>query len=271
MNAIAAMNATSNAPPLGICCDCGEATSPHSRGRCVKCGHANMKRAVPDDFAQVLRSLGSQGAAKHYRTSLSTLTRWRRECGMAKHHRAKPSAAGGMRRSGFTERPLMQARDMSFVGQAADYLRRYGSIHRCNHDGSFNPKGDHWRRNNRIVTSDHIVKIAINLGYRYEYPIEPGEVPAGFTSVAETGIRIAERFFGLSRRTVAQWKRERCPSPRGARRKDAPNDLGNIATRLSLRAMADHYQVSKGTVIRWLREADLSISDRKSLGKRLNS
>ncbi|AOR76327.1 hypothetical protein [Novosphingobium resinovorum] len=264
---------TTDAAPVSSAniCACGTPISPHSRGSCIKCGHAKMRRGVPDDFAEILRRLGSQGAAKHYKTSLSTLTRWRRECGMAKHHRAKPSAGTGMRRTGFAERPLMHARDMSFVGRSADYLRRYGSIHRCNHDGSFNPKGDHWRRNNRVVTSDHIVKIAINLGFRYEYDIAPGEVPAGFASVAETGVRNAEKFFGLSRRTVAQWKRERCPAPRGARRKDTPTDLTTISGRLSLRAMADHYQVSKGTVIRWLREADVSIAERKSLGKRLNS
>lgn len=261
------------APPANLmgnyCVDCGAPISPHSRGRCIPCGHRGMKRDVPDDFADILRSLGSRGAARHYKTSLSTLTRWRRECGMHKHQRAKPTIMAA-RRTGFAERPLMQNRDMSFAGQAADYLKRFGSLHRCNSDGSFNPKGDCWRRNNRVVTSDRLIKIAVSLGFRYESPVDE-DVPEGFVSVAEAGVRTAAAFFGRSYRTTASLKRRLCPSPQGAPRKPVPSDIDKIANRLSLRAMADHYQVNRRTVLRWLREEGISISNRKHLGKRLNS
>ncbi|WP_374413250.1 hypothetical protein [Novosphingobium colocasiae] len=234
------------------CIDCGETISAQSRGRCVKCGHISMKRTVPDDFTEVLRALGSQRAAKHYKTSLSTLTRWRRECGMAKHHRAKPAAP--MRRTGFTERPITMRRDTSHIGQAAEYLQRYGSIHRCGPAGEFDPKGDHWRRNNRVITSEQMVKAAISLGFHYDYPIADGEVPIGFDAIASIGIRTAHSYFGLTRKAVMHLKRERCPAKPGRKLREAPSDILATANKMSIRAMAAHYGASPATVQKWLRE-----------------
>lgn len=163
---------TETTPPASFrahhCIDCGTPISPYSRGRCRSCGYKGLKREVPDDFAKVVRVMGSQGAARHYHTSLSTVTRWRREMGMVKHERAKrPSFSGGgtFRTRGFVERPLMTNRDFTLAGQAAEFLRHYGSVYRCDASGKPNAKGTHWKRNFSILTDDQIVSRAKRLGF----------------------------------------------------------------------------------------------------------
>lgn len=148
------------------CIDCGVPISAYSRGRCRQCGYIGLRRCVPEDFATVLRRLGSQGAAKFYRASLGTVTRWRREIGMRWQERAyRPSSSNYVRPKAFSERPLRQVRDFTLPGQAADYLRRYGSVYRCDVNGKPNAKGEHWRRNYSVLTDDQIVTTARKLGW----------------------------------------------------------------------------------------------------------
>lgn len=150
------------------CTDCGSPISPYSRGRCRRCGYSALVRPVPEDFMVILRQLGSQGAARHYRASLATVTRWRRELDIRPQVRAK-KGIGQSRYRGFTERPLMQHRDLSQAGQAAEYLRRYGAVYRCDEEGRPNAKGSHWRRNFSVLGDDDVVRQATRLGWR---PVE---------------------------------------------------------------------------------------------------
>jgi hypothetical protein len=117
----------------------------------------------------MVRVLGSQGAARHYRSSLATVTRWRIEIGLSRHERAiKPSMIGPSpyRSKGFSERPLMQNRDLSVAGQAADYLRRFPSVYRCDENGKPNAKGQWWRRNFSVLSADQIIATARKLGWQ---------------------------------------------------------------------------------------------------------
>lgn len=149
------------------CTDCGVPISPYSRGRCRKCGYVGLKRAVPDDFHAVLRLRGSQGAAEHYHASLATVTRWRREVGFRPQERArKPSMMGITRSRGFVERPLMLCRDFTLAGQAADFLRKWGAVYRCDEVGKPNAKGSHWKRNFTVLTDDEIRHRATRLGWK---------------------------------------------------------------------------------------------------------
>lgn len=150
-----------------VCRDCGAPISRISRGRCKQCAYVGLKRPVPADFAQVLRNLGSQGAAKHYQTSLTTLTRWRREIGLMRHERAvKVIMTKTVRPRAFVERPLLLVRDITLPGQAADFLRRWGAVYRCDATGKANAKGTHWRRFYSVLTDDEIVRTATRLGWR---------------------------------------------------------------------------------------------------------
>lgn len=151
------------------CIDCGVPISIYSRGRCRKCGYACMKRHVPQEFEAILRKLGSQGAARHFHASLSTVTAWRREIGMRHQERARrPSMGTAIRSKAFSQRPLMIVRDFTTAGQAADYLRKFGSVYRCNADAKPNAKGSYWRRNLSVLTDEQIIATARRLGWKGE-------------------------------------------------------------------------------------------------------
>lgn len=147
------------------CRTCGTTISRYSRGQCRSCGYIGLKRNCPDDFLSVLHRLGSQGAAKHFGASLSTVTRWRREAGMALHERARRARSGGLpKQRGLICSGLLQ-RDVSLPGQAADFLRQFGSVYRCDVNGKPSAKGTHWRRNYSILSDDEIMARAQRLGW----------------------------------------------------------------------------------------------------------
>lgn len=151
--------------PVKHCRSCGVQISRYSRGHCRSCGYIGLKRSCPDDFLSVLHRLGSQGAAKHFNASLSTVTRWRREAGMVLHERARRVRSGGLpKQRGLICSGLLQ-RDVTLPGQAADFLRQYGSVHRCNENGKPDSKGKFWRRNFSVLTDDELMGRAERLGW----------------------------------------------------------------------------------------------------------
>lgn len=147
------------------CIDCGRPISPYSRGRCRACGYLGLKRQVPDDFLTVLRRLGSHGAARHYRASLGTITRWRRELDLRPQARIKKGIGQQRTSRGFVERPLLIMRDLTLAGQAADFLRRYGSVFRCDAAGKPDAKGSHWKRNFSVLDDSELMHRATRLGW----------------------------------------------------------------------------------------------------------
>lgn len=151
------------------CRDCGRPINRSSRGRCKACAHIGLKRECPGDFLAVLRRFGSQGAAQHYRASLATITRWRRELKLEPQARMKRGIGQSRPDRGFTPRPMVQNRDMSLAGQAADYLRRFGSVYRCDETGSPKPKGTHWRRNYAVLSDEQLIARAEKLGWKREF------------------------------------------------------------------------------------------------------
>ena len=155
-------------PPAKHCKTCGTQISRYSRGHCRSCGYLGLKRDCPCDFMDVLHRLGSQGAAKHFNASLSTVTRWRREAGMALHERARRGRVGG-------HQPFVKSaslvvrgpqRDVTLPGQAADFLRQFGSVHRCDEKGKPNAKGKFWRRNFSVLSDEEIMARAERLGWK---------------------------------------------------------------------------------------------------------
>jgi hypothetical protein len=57
-------------------------------------------------------------------------------------------------------------RDMSRAGMAADYLRRFGPIWRCDSRGTQLSDGAFWRRNMAVLTDDEVIERAQHLGWR---------------------------------------------------------------------------------------------------------
>lgn len=146
------------------CVDCGAPISPYSRGRCVKCAYRGSIRQVPEDFMAVLRVHGSPGAAKYYRASLSTITRWRRQIGIRPDARVK-KGIGQSRSRGFVERPLLAKRDLTLVGQAVDFLRTRGPVYRCDACGKANVKGEFWNRGGWVLSDSDVLARAARLGW----------------------------------------------------------------------------------------------------------
>ena len=56
-------------------------------------------------------------------------------------------------------------RDTSLVGQAADYLRRFGPVVRCDDKGRYSGNGTHWRRGASILMADEIIERAEANGF----------------------------------------------------------------------------------------------------------
>lgn len=152
------------------CIDCGAPISETSRGRCVACGHAPLLRKMPADFVSVLRRLGSsQLAARHYRASLTAVTRWRREADLLPHRPAvRVSRTGRLNRGSFgmSLRAPVTQRDMTEAGRAADFLQRFGPVFRCLTTGKAHPKGTYWNRNGHVLSDREIVARAERLGFR---------------------------------------------------------------------------------------------------------
>lgn len=151
--------------PVKHCRDCGAVINRSSRGRCKPCANIGLKRACPDDLLAILHAQGSHGAAKHYHASLSTVTRWRRELELKAQARLK-KAAPVLRPRCFQQVPLIVKRDMSYAGQAADFLRRYGAVYRCDALGRPNAKGAFWKRNFSVLTDDEIIQSALKLRWQ---------------------------------------------------------------------------------------------------------
>lgn len=165
----AAMSRKRSKYPAKHCRTCGTEINRSSRGQCKPCSVIGLRRACPEDFLTVLRKLGSQGAARHYHASLATVTRWRRERGLTPQLRmmrsSRPTGTTGHLSRGFTPRPMIQHRDMTTAGMAAEFLRRYGSVYRCDPDGTPNSKGTHWRRFLNVVTDEDLIARAKKLGW----------------------------------------------------------------------------------------------------------
>lgn len=147
------------------CRDCGCIINRSSRGRCKPCATVGLRRSCPDDFLPVLRRLGSQGAARHYHASLATVTRWRRELELRPQARMKKGIGQSRSDRGFIPRPLIQNRDMTLAGQAADFLRRFGSVYRCDVRGTPMAKGTHWRRAYAVLSDEELMHRAQRLGW----------------------------------------------------------------------------------------------------------
>lgn len=56
-------------------------------------------------------------------------------------------------------------RDLTLAGQAADFLRRFGSVYRCDVTGKPNSKGTRWKRNYSVLTDDELMHRARRLGW----------------------------------------------------------------------------------------------------------
>lgn len=156
----------------GKCLDCYAPISDCSRGRCQACANIARRRPMPSDFPEVIRRLGSKGAAKHYNCSLSHITEWRRKAGLRFRERMRPSLLAGTaiahrahRRHSPRAIAHLARTCLTQADEAAEFLRKFGAVYRCTPEGIPSAKGSHWKRNFTVLNDEEIIGRAARLGW----------------------------------------------------------------------------------------------------------
>lgn len=147
-------------------------------------GQFNQPAPVPDDFAVLFPTMSRRKLADHYGRSTNTIAVWvvqtglRREVApktpkkvVAKPARVKASPkrkpVSPIRA---TERQFSSTiivnRDDSVAGRAADYLRRFSAVIRCDERGEYRENGSHWRRGSTVLSASDVIDRARRNGWR---------------------------------------------------------------------------------------------------------
>lgn len=140
-----------------------------------------IKRNIPEGFAEYQLGRSVEDVAKHFGMHRNTARRMFAELGIDRQQqyndaraamkRAKPVKAAAPRRpmastftqTGGVERPHI---DITPAGQAAEFLRRFGPVVRCNEQGRYDPAGNRWRRGSSLLTADEIIQRAVRNGWQ---------------------------------------------------------------------------------------------------------
>lgn len=125
---------------------------------------------IPADFAEVQKGKTHAQLIEHYAASRSVVKRWFAEAGIKREPFRQPVPHRPLLPISSSPRgqikPTRVFVDTSLAGQAADYLRRYGPVVRCDAQGSFNERGTHWRRGPSILTAAEVIERAVRNGWR---------------------------------------------------------------------------------------------------------
>jgi hypothetical protein len=122
---------------------------------------------IPDGFGLVAPTMTRSQLSNHYQRSDPVIRRWLSECG-ARARKAAPESQArsiptiGGRKHGKIDRPHLNT---TRAGQAADFLRQFGPVIRCNAAGQYHQHGDHWRRGSTILCADEVIARAQRLGF----------------------------------------------------------------------------------------------------------
>lgn len=123
------------------------------------------QKPIADGFADAAARLNITQLEEHFGVSRATIRKWLERAGLkaARPHRVIVPCTSSMGRP--KAAPVITNRDTSRAGMAADYLRRFGPVVRCKANGSFDPKGSHWRRGSTVLCADEIIARAIRNGW----------------------------------------------------------------------------------------------------------
>lgn len=150
-------------------------------------GPRAAKRPIPHDFAQMAAAHGTKRLGQIYKASDETIRRWRKATGAyyvkpasqpresrpprrkaVDFQRQAPSRRSPVVWKGPPAKP-MPPRDTTLEGQAADVLRAYGPVYRCNEIGRPDCADDRkqfWRYGNVVLTPDELLQRAAAKGWR---------------------------------------------------------------------------------------------------------
>jgi hypothetical protein len=129
----------------------------------------SVRKPVPDDFAEFAPIESSRELTVRYETSSDTVARWRREKGIPAPHFVHTEETKPKRhyRRAVEQRLsiVMDNRDGSEASRAQSWLQRFYPVWRCDPEGTFNPKGTHFRCDGIIRTSDEMIERAKRKGF----------------------------------------------------------------------------------------------------------
>lgn len=125
---------------------------------------------IPDSFPDYARSSTNAELMERFGISLPTVTAWRKKCKVpSPRYVTAPAKRPAFNRPGPQAAPD-SGRDDSPVGLAVEYMRsgsRGWNISRCDADGTFNPRGDHYRAGTMPVkTADEMMRWAADKGWK---------------------------------------------------------------------------------------------------------
>ena len=128
-----------------------------------------LYRLLPPCFPENAAVMSRTALRHHYKTGLDTLARWYREAGLEPIQYKKPSAPKGPKppkpthvysTSGRGRGPGVSIREKhwSVYDEAADVLRKYGPVSRCDENGKYQQAGDYWRVGWVVITPQELLE-----------------------------------------------------------------------------------------------------------------
>jgi hypothetical protein len=131
-----------------------------------------LRRSVPADIEERAKEMHPTALARHYDCDIRLLRRWLGITGVKpiayQPPPAQPRPQARVAYIGPKIKMVVPPRDGSLHGDAADHLRRYAPVHRCDERGQFAHDGDFWRYGNAILTPDDLLRRAEAKGWQAE-------------------------------------------------------------------------------------------------------
>lgn len=111
---------------------------------------------IPADFAAVAPTMTKAHLVRHYRVSETTVCKWIAACGAAPMTMAQwRRALAGVGGCDMAANDQFRARECHEI--AANVLRRYAAVFRCDARGKACPGGGYYRVGNAIITPDELL------------------------------------------------------------------------------------------------------------------
>ncbi|MDQ2762682.1 MAG: hypothetical protein M3Y22_04085 [Pseudomonadota bacterium] len=122
-----------------------------------------VPKLMPENFAAIAPALQLHEARAFFGVGDGPLRRWAMNCGVTFR---RPANANHRATAIKVDRD--DSRDMSRAGMAADYLKRFGPVFRCNERGNPEGRPTHWRRGSFVLTDQEIIERAERNGWRHD-------------------------------------------------------------------------------------------------------
>lgn len=123
-----------------------------------KRGPSCNRRPMPDDFAKKAPTMTKVELRAHYSTNDNAINRWLAEAGVSSKRHKSPGGFKFSRTPGISN--IAKLTNYTIYDDAANILRKYGPVYRCDDNGIANHKGKFWRIGSVIATNDELLKRA---------------------------------------------------------------------------------------------------------------